>query len=184
MIVGPYQSKLTQYTGLPESTPTFTLSLMEELPQLIENGLIFTDLLRVRSQFALNFFHFYFNHKFHTQGDSFWEFFAVRAHIRIFLAFRICINFCPISKFEPAGPDLLWTFWKCSQSTKLGLHTFLMVNNWQFLHFALFWPEAVVWARFTTLRARKAIDQAIQSYFYFWCRSNGLASRGCRLQCT
>ena len=73
MIGGPYQSKLTPYTGLPESTPTFTLSLMEELPQLIKNGLIFTDLLWVCSQFALNFFHFYFNHKFHTQGDIFWK---------------------------------------------------------------------------------------------------------------
>ena len=49
---------------------------------------------------------------------------AVRAHIRIFLAFRICINFFPILKIEPAGPDLLWTFWKCSQSTKLGLFPF------------------------------------------------------------
>ena len=73
MIGGPYQSKLTPYTGLPESTPTFTLSLMEVLPQLIKNGLIFTDLLWVCSQFALNFFHFYFNHKFHTQGDIFWK---------------------------------------------------------------------------------------------------------------
>ena len=141
MIGGPYQSKLTPYTGLPESTPTFTLSLMEELPQLIKNGLIFTDLLWVCSQFALNFFHFYFNHKFHTQGETFWNFFAVRAHIRIFLAFRICINFCPISKFEPAGPDLLWTFWKCSQSTKLGL-------------FPLFW-----WSKFDSFYILPFFDQ-------------------------
>ena len=45
MIGGPYQSKLTPYTGLPESTSTFTLGLMEESPQLIKNGLIFADLL-------------------------------------------------------------------------------------------------------------------------------------------
>ena len=73
MIVGPYQSKLTPYTGLPESTSTFTLGLMEESPQLIKNGLIFADLLWVRSQFALNFFNFYFNPNFHTQGDIFWK---------------------------------------------------------------------------------------------------------------
>ena len=33
-------------------------------------------------------------------------------------------------------------------------------------------------ACFTTSRARKAIDQATHSYFYFWPRSNRLASRG------
>ena len=141
MIVGPYQSKLTPYTGLPESTSTFTLGLMEESPQLIKNGLIFADLLWVRSQFALNFFNFYFNHNFHTQGDIFWKKIAVRAHIRIFLAFRICINFCPILKIEPAGPDLLWTFWKCSQSTKLGL-------------FPLFW-----WSKFDRFYIWPFFDQ-------------------------
>ena len=107
MIVGPCQSKLTPYTGLPESTSTFTLGLMEEAPQLIKNGLIFADLLWVSSQFALNFFNFYFNHNFHTQGDIFWKKFAVRAHIGIFLAFRICINFYPISKNELARVNLL-----------------------------------------------------------------------------
>ena len=62
--------------------------------------------------------------------------------------------------------------------------TFLMVKIWQILHLALFRPEAVVVACFTTSRARKAIDQATQSYFYFWPRSNRLASRGHRIQCT
>ena len=114
---------------------------MEESPQLIKNGLIFADLLWVRSQFALNFFNFYFNHNFHTQGDIFWKEIAVRAHIRIFQAFRICINFCPILKIEPAGPDLLWTFWKCSQSTKLGL-------------FPLFW-----WSKFDSFYILPFFDQ-------------------------
>ena len=124
MIVGPYQSKLTPYTGLPESTPTFNLDIMEGSPQLVKNGLIFTDLLWVRSQFALNFFHFYFNHKFHTQGDIFWIFFAVRAHIRIFLAFRICINFCPILKIEPAGPDFALNFLEMLSEHKIGTSHF------------------------------------------------------------
>ena len=79
---------------------------MEESPQLIKNGLIFADLLWVRSQFALNFFNFYFNHNFHTQGDIFWKKFAVRAHIRIFLAFRIYVNFYSNLKIESATPDL------------------------------------------------------------------------------
>ena len=121
MIVGPYQSKLTPYTGLPESTSTFTLGLMEESPQLIKNGLIFADLLWVRSQFALNFFNFYFNHNFHTQGDIFWIFFAVRAHIRIFLAFRICINFYPILEIELARPNLPPKIWGHSQGKKLSI---------------------------------------------------------------
>ena len=65
----------------------------------------------------------------------------MRAHIRILLAFRICINFCPILKIEPAGPDLLWTFWKCSQSTKLGL-------------FPLFW-----WSKFDRFYIWPFFDQ-------------------------
>ena len=93
---------------------------MEESPQLIKNGLIFADLLWVRSQFALNFFNFYFNHNFHTQGDIFEKKFAVRAHIRIFLAFRICINFYPILKIEPAMLDLLSTFLDMLWEQKIG----------------------------------------------------------------
>ena len=77
----------------------------------------------------------------HTRRHFFKKNSAVRAHIRIFLAFRICINFCPISKFEPAGPDLLWTFWKCSQSMKLGL-------------FPLFW-----WSKFDRFYIWPFFDQ-------------------------
>ena len=76
-----------------------------------------------------------------THKETVFDFFAVRAHIRIFLAFRICINFCPILKIEPAGPDLLWTFWKCSQSTKLGL-------------FPLFW-----WSKFDRFYIWPFFDQ-------------------------
>ena len=185
MIVGPYQSKLTQYTGLPESTPTFTLDIMEGSPQLIENGLIFTDLLWVCSQFALNFFHFYFNHKFHTQGDIFWKKNCCESTYQNLSSFQNLYQL--LSYLENWA---CWTWFALNFLEMLSEHeigtfpTFLMVKIWQFLHFTLFWPEAVVWACFTTLRARKSIDQAIQSYFYFWCRSNGLASRGCRLQCT
>ena len=77
-----------------------------------------------------------------THKETFFEKkIVVRAHIRIFLAFRICINFCPILKIEPAGPDLLWTFWKCSQSTKLGL-------------FPLFW-----WSKFDRFYIWPFFDQ-------------------------
>ena len=60
----------------------------------------------VRPEFALNFCYTYFNWIFHPQGVTFWQFFAVRAHIRIFLAFIICINFYSILKIEPARPHL------------------------------------------------------------------------------
>ena len=82
--VGPQQSKLTSYTGLPESPSTFALGLMGESQQLTENGLIFGNLLPVCSQFALNFYHVYFNCNFHIQGGTFQRFFDLRAHITIF----------------------------------------------------------------------------------------------------
>ena len=183
MIVGPYQSKLTP--GLPESTSTFTLGLMEESPQLIKNGLIFADLLWARSQFALNFFHFYFNHKFHTQGDSFWNSFCCESTYQNLSSFHNLYQLLSYLKIWACWTWFALNFLEMLSEHEIGTFpTFLMVKIWQFLHFALFWPEAVVWARFTTLRARKAIDKAIQSYFYFWCRSNGLASRGCWLKCT
>ena len=138
MIVGPYQSKLTPYTGLPESTSTFTLGLMEEAPQLIKNGLIFADLLWVRSQFALNFFNFYFNPNFHTQGDIFWKKFAVRAHIRIFLAFRICINFYPILEIELARPNLPPKIWGHSQGKKLSVLAILLGQSLTLFTFCQF----------------------------------------------
>ena len=83
-----------------------------------------------------------------------------------------------------------WTWFALNFLEMLSEHeigtfsTFLMVKIWQILHLALFRPEAVVVACFTTSRARKAIDQATQNYFYFWPRSNRLASRGHRIQCT
>ena len=185
MIGGPYQSKLTPYTGLPESTPTFTLSLMEELPQLIKNGLIFTDLLWVCSQFALNFFHFYFNHKFHTQGDIFWKKICCESTYYNLSSFQNLYQL-----FSYLENWACWTWFALNFLGMLSEHeigtfsTFLMVKIWQILHLALFRPEAVVVACFTTSRARKAIDQATQNYFYFWPRSNRLASRGHRIQCT
>ena len=75
----------------------------------------------VRPEFALNFCYTYFNWIFHPQGVTFWQFFAVRAHIRIFLAFRICINFYPILKIEPARPNLPPKIWGHSQGKKLSI---------------------------------------------------------------
>ena len=137
-MIGSYQGFSTSYTGLPESTSTFTLDLLGGSQQLTEKSPIFG---KCCSHFALNIYHIYFNWIFHTHGDRFSKKIAVGAPIRIFLAFRICINFCPISKFEPAGSDLLWTFWKCSQSTKLGL-------------FPLFW-----WSKFDRFYIWPFFDQ-------------------------
>ena len=72
-------------------------------------------------QFALKFCHTYFNWIFHPQGVTFWQFFAVRAHIRIFLAFRICINFYPILEIELARPNLPPKIWGHSQGKKLSI---------------------------------------------------------------
>ena len=47
--------------------------------------------------------------------------FAVRAHIRIFLAFRICINFYPILEIELARPNLPPKIWGHSQGKKLSV---------------------------------------------------------------
>ena len=71
---------------------------MGESQQLHENEWKFADLPWVCPQFALKFCHTYFYWIFHPQGVTFWHFFAVRAHIRIFLAFRIYINFYSIFK--------------------------------------------------------------------------------------
>ena len=49
------------------------------------------------------------------------NFFAVRAHIRIFLAFRICINFYPILEIELARPNLPPKIWGHSQGKKLSI---------------------------------------------------------------
>ena len=71
--------------------------------------------------FALKFCHTSFYWIFHPQGVTFWRFFAVRAHIRIFLAFRICINFYPMLKIEPARPNLPPKTWGHFQGKKLSI---------------------------------------------------------------
>ena len=45
----------------------------------------------------------------------------MRAHIRIFLAFRICLNFYPILKIEPARPNLPQKTWGQVQGKKLSI---------------------------------------------------------------
>ena len=105
-MVEPQQGKWTSCTGLPESSSSPTLRLLGESQQLIENEWKFAHLPWVCPQFALKFCHTYFYWIFHPQGVTIWQFFAVRAHIRIFLAFIICINFYSILKIEPARPHL------------------------------------------------------------------------------
>ena len=87
------------------------------------------SLLSVYSQFALNFYHIYFNFIFDPQRDTFWINFAVRAHIRIFQTFRICINFYPILKIEPAMLDLLSTFLDMLWEQKIGFFAFFSLGN-------------------------------------------------------
>ena len=109
-MTGSYQGFSTSYTGLPESTSTFTLDLLGGSQQLTEKSPIFG---KCCSHFALNIYHIYFNWIFHTHGDRFFKKFAVGAPtttnhtIRIFQAFRICINFYPTSKDEVARLNLL-----------------------------------------------------------------------------
>ena len=117
--------------AIPESRSTFTLvvGLVGESQQLFENGIIFANLLSVCSQFALNFYHIYFNCIFHPQGGTFWINFDLRAHIRIFQTFRICINFYPILKIEPAMLDLLSTFLDMLWEQKIGFFAFFGLGN-------------------------------------------------------
>ena len=151
MIGGPYQSKLTPYTGLPESTPTFTLGLMEELPPLIKNGLIFTDLLWVCSQFALNFFHFYFNHKFHTQGDSFWKIFCCESTCQNLSSFQ---NLCQLLSYLENWA--CWTWFALNFLGMLSEHkivTFVQFSSpeiWLFSGLVNFGHERVVLGHFST----------------------------------
>ena len=117
-MVGSYQGFLTSYTGLPESTSTFTLDLLGDSQQLTEKSPIFG---KCCSHFAQNIYHIHFNWIFHTYGDRFSKKFAVGAPIRIFLAFRICINFYPILEIELARPNLPPKIWGHSQGKKLSI---------------------------------------------------------------
>ena len=130
-------------TGLPESSSSFTLGLFGESQQLHENEWKFADLPWVCPQFALKFCHTYFNWIFHHQGVTFWKKFAVRAHIRIFLAFRICLNFYPILKIEPARPNLPPKTWGQVQGKKLSI-------------FAIFCGLLFAFCQFVTRRSHQS----------------------------
>ena len=120
----------------------------------------------------------------HIETD-FQKKFAVGAPIRIFLAFRICINFYSILKIEPARPHLppknLGAF---SGQEIVYIGHFLWIKTWHFLHFVNLWPEGVIRDHFTTLRAWKTIDQAFQRHLNFWPRSHCLGTQGRGIQCT
>ena len=70
------------------------------------------------------FYHIYFNCIFNPKGDTFWINFDMRAHIRIFQTFRICINFYAILKIEPAMLDLLSTLLDMLWEQKIGFFAF------------------------------------------------------------
>ena len=160
MIVGPYQSKLTPYTGLPESTSTFTLGLMEESPQLIKNGLIFADLLWVRSQFALNFFNFYFNHIFHTQGDIFWKKNCCESTYQNLSSFQ---NLYQLLSYLENWACCTWFalnfLGMLSEHKIVTFAQFLRPEIWIFSRLVNFGhDERVVLGNFSTSRVQRAID--------------------------
>ena len=61
------------------------------------------------------------------------------AHIRIFLAFRIYINFYSNLKIEPATPDLHLNFLKCTQCKKSCFCSFLSLETLTIFMFGQFW---------------------------------------------
>ena len=147
-MTGSYQGFSTSYTGLPESTSTFTLDLLGGSQQLTEKSPIFG---KCCSHFALNIYHIYFNWIFHTHGDRFSKKFAVGAPIRIFLAFRICINFYSTLKIEPARQDLPLGAQGCpSGLIFVFLATFLKEKIWPFFENDNFRPLYAAIAHITT----------------------------------
>ena len=79
--------------------------------------------------FALNFHQICFTSIFHPEKMVLSKKFATSAHIRIFLAFRIYINFYSNLKIEPATPDLHLNFLKCTQCKKSCFLLFFALGN-------------------------------------------------------
>jgi len=79
--------------------------------------------------FALNFHQICFTSIFHPEKMVLPKKFATSAHIRIFLAFRIYINFYSNLKIEPATPDLHFNFLKCTQCKKSCFLLFFALGN-------------------------------------------------------
>ena len=79
--------------------------------------------------FALNFHQICFTSIFHPEKIVLSKKFAMSAHIRIFLAFRIYINFYSNLKIEPATPDLHLNFLKCTQCKKSCFLLFFALGN-------------------------------------------------------
>ena len=79
--------------------------------------------------FALNFYQIYFTSIFHPEKMVLSKKCATSAHIRIFLAFRIYINFYFNLKIEPATPDLHLNFLKCTQCKKSCFLLFFALGN-------------------------------------------------------
>ena len=88
--------------------------------------------------FALNFHQICFTSIF-TPKIGFIKKFATSAHIRIFLAFRIYINFYSNLKIEPATPDLHLNFLKCTQCKKSCFLLFFELGNSDLFMFGQFW---------------------------------------------
>ena len=80
-------------------------------------------------RFALNSYQIYFTSIFHPEKIVLSKKSATSAHIRIFLAFRIYINFYSNFKIEPATPDLHLNFFKCTQCKKSCFLLFFELGN-------------------------------------------------------
>ena len=114
---------------------------------------------------ALNFYQICFTSIFHPEEMVLSKNFATSAHVRIFLAFKIYINFYSNLKIEPATPDLHLKFLKCTQCTKSCFLLFFELGNsdhYDHLCLVNFEREKVTRAHFWTTSAWSLFDPAIQ----------------------
>ena len=130
---------------------------MGESQQLTENGLIFGNLLPVCSQFALNFYHVYFNCNFHTQGGPFRDFSTWEHILKSFKFSESASTF--ILSWKLSLLDLI-----CSQLSENALRAkscvfcpFLSFETLAFFTFCWFWPSRSHWRPFLDLESTKAL---------------------------
>ena len=91
----------------------------------MKNSVLWSKCTQLCTQFSSNLLHFNFSPRKMVLSKKF----ATSAHIRIFLAFRIYINFYSNLKIEPATPDLHLNFLKCTQCKKSCFLLFFALGN-------------------------------------------------------
>ena len=91
----------------------------------MKNSALWPKCTQLCTQFSSNLLYFNFS----PRKNGFIKKSAASAHIRIFLAFRIYINFYSNLKIEPATPDLHLNFLKCTQCKKSCFLLFFALGN-------------------------------------------------------